>query len=509
MLSSLLREVGGIRRLFEAILMLGSARGVGLIVTLVRQKVLAIVLGTTGLGKLALFRQFLDPLIQILPLGINAGVVKFVARLRSEGDEPGLRATISTAAWFFLAISSAAALVVLAISRPLAVGILGHNVYRHLFVLAALSLPMTILAGYFNALLVGAQRIGTITRIYYIGHAVTLVVSIPFILAMEITGAVAGIVLLELFYCVAFGTAAARYVPLNLRSFSASRIFQLSGYGVATLADVGLWMLVLFIARVDFTKRFGDDVQGLYEIIYRLSFNYLAVLLFAINTYVYPRMSALKADGEVAGELNTALRGLWLMLVPIAVMLSVLIKPLIWLFSTSEFYDGAAFLPWQLVGDVFYMTWFAMGLALLGRGRLGAYVGLGVTRNAVFLVAYSLIRYLSGRFALDFFPNVPASLQAHAGWQGLVWAYAAAGVATAVLAYRTLKRLYGFRLSRENGFLIGFSTVAILPVVFVPNWGPPWVAAKLAALVVWVILVVRGAEWQKGMQWIGELISRK
>lgn len=500
-------EVAAIRRFLEAILLLGSARGCGLIVTLVRQKVLSIVLGPSGMGLLALLRQFLDPLIQILPLGINAGVVRFVAKYRGEGDERGLRATISTAAWFFLAISSAAALMILIFSRPLAVQVLGRSAYRHLIVLAGLSLPMTIFAAYFSALLVGAERIKTITCIHYIGHAVTLIVTVPLIILYKLTGAVVGIVVLELYYCGAFGLMAGRYLPLNLERFSPTAILRLASYGAATLADLGLWTLVFFLARVDFSRRFGDQTQGLFEIVYRLSFNYLAILVFAINSYVFPRISALKDDGGVGAEINTTLRGLWLLLVPIAVVLSIMIKPLIWLFSTREFFDGAAFLPWQLVGDIYFMCWAAMGLALLGRAKLRAFVAVGVGRNAVFLLSYFAIQWLAGRADLSFFPTIPKSLRAMSGWQGLVWAYAASSVAAAALSYLALKRLYRFALTRDNCFLIGFSTVAVMPVVFVPNLGPLWVGAKLAALVIWAAVVVTRAEWSKGLEWIGRLVS--
>lgn len=461
------------------------------------------------MGVFGLLRQFLDPLIQILPLGINAGVVKFVAHYRTEGDERALRGTISTAAWFFLAAASAATVVLLALARPLAVQILGQAAYRHLMVLAALSLPLTVFAGYFNALLVGAQRIKTITAIHYIGHAVTLVVTIPLIVLYKLTGAVAGVVVLELFYCTAFGLRAARYVPVNLRSFAGQTLVRLSSYGVATLADGGLWMFVFLIARVDFSRRFGDTTQGLYEIIYRLSFNYLAVLIFAINTYVFPRVAALKDDRELPGEINTTLRGLWLLLVPITVMLSVLVKPLIWLFSTREFFDGAAFLPWQLVGDVFFMCWAALGLGLLGRGRILAFMGVGIARNLVFLLTYGAIRALAARHTLSFFPTTPVRLQALSGWQGLVWAYAASSALAAVLAYIALKRLYGFALTRDNRFLVGLSIVVMLPVLFVPNLGLLWIGAKIVALLIWAALVVRKAEWSEGWRWVGQLLSRK
>jgi len=490
-------------------LLLGSARGCGLIVTLVRQKILAIVLGRAGLGVLALLRQFLDPLIQILPLGVNAGVVKFVAQHRRTGDEAELRRTVSTAAWFFLSISSAAALVVLYFSQPLAIRILGAGAYRRLIVLAALSVPMTILAAYFNALLVGAQRIGTITRIHYLGHAVTLVVNIPLIILYGLTGAVAALAILEVFYCFAYGICAARYVPVNLRSFAARTLFRLSSYGIATLADTGLWMLALFFVRVDFSRRFGDETQGLYEIIYRLSFNYLAILVYAINTYVFPRVSALENDEGLGGEINVALRGVWLLMIPAVMALSITIKPVIWLFSTAQFYDGAAFLPWQLVGDVFYMCWVTLGLGLLGRGRLKAFILAGVARSAVFVAAYTAIEWFAGLHSLNFFPTIPQSLRRFSGWQGLVWAYALGGFSAALIAYAALKKLYGFRLSRENRLLVLFSTFVMLPVLFVPNLGPLWIGAKIAALAVWVATVVSKTEWAQGIRWIGEMVSRK
>jgi PST family polysaccharide transporter len=497
--------------------MLGSARGVGIIVVLVRLKVLSYFLGRAGMGTWGLVRGFLDPLTQILPLGVNAGVVKFVAQYRKEGDEPALRGTVSTAAWFFLAISSAAMLVILIFSRSLAVTVLHSSLYRHLIVLAALSLPLTILAGFFNALLVGAERIKAIVAIHYLGHAVTLSISIPLIVLFKLTGAVVSLVLLEAFYCTAYGLTAARHVPLGLWSFQAQRIFRLAGYGAATLGNMGLWMLVFLIARVDFQGRFGrmvdgqfeNELQGLFEIAYRLSFQYVSVLLFALNTYVYPRMSGFKSDGEVAGELNTALRGLWLLLIPIVVMLSILIKPLIWLFSNAGFYAGAAFLPWQLVGDVFYLSGAVMGLALLGRGRLGAYLMFGLVRNATFLATYAMIQWLAGRVLLNFFPTIPESLRAHSGWQGLVWAHAAGSLIAAVVALLLLKRLYGFRLTRDNQWLIGLSSLVMLPVLFVPNLGPVWVGAKISALAIWGLVVVRRSEWRKGLEWIDQLRARK
>jgi len=493
----------------EAILLLGSARGAGLIVTIARSKVLAIFLGTGGVGLLGLLRTFLDPLANLLQFGVNAGVVKFVAQHRAAGDEAAVRATISTAAWFFLAVASAALFLVLVFSRMLAIHLFESEHYRHLIILSGLSLPLTVFAAFFNACLIGAQRIGTITRIHYVGHAVALVVTIPLIVFYGLTGAVAGLLALELFYCAAYGLAAARHVPVNMGSFHAGTLLTLSSYGVATLADSGCWLLVFFVARLHFTKRFGFDANGLYQIIFLLSFNYLSVLLFAINTYLLPRIAALADDRGTADEVNTALRGVWLMMAPVMVALTLFIRPLIWLFSTREFYDAAAFLPWQLVGDVFFLTWAVAGLGLLGRGRLRAFIAIGVARSVIFIAAYFAIEWAAGRIDPEAaIPGTPAAFAGLSGWRGLVWAYALSGIVASALALAALKTLYGFTLRPENRFLIGLSACAMLPVLFLPNAPSLAAAAKIAAVLVWLPLVVRRAEWRAGWRWGRELLSR-
>lgn len=490
--------------------MLGSARGVGLVVTLIRQKFLSIYLEPAGMGVLGLLRRLLDPLKEILPLGVNSGVVKFVSQARAENDEPSVRATVATAAWFFLAISSAATLVILLFSRQFAERSLGSEAYRYLIVLAAVSLPLTVFAGYFNALLVGAQKIATITKIHYVGHAVTLVVSIPLIVLYKLPGAVVGLVLLEGFYCAAYGVVAARYVPINLRSFRGRELTKLSSYGFATLADGGLWMLLFFLICVDFSKRFGKDTFGLYEIISRLSLNYVAISLFVINSFVFPRLAAFREDREAIAEANTAIRGIWLLMVPATLMLSILIRPIIWAFSTPQFYDGAAFLPWQMVGDLFFLTWIILGWALLARGWLRWYVAVALLRNLVFVAAYATTKLWAENHPLNLLPSiVPESLRDFSGWQAIVWSYAAAGTMASLIATIALKRLYGFRLARENKLLISLACVVVLPFLFVPNRNAWLIGLKLLALAAWILAVVRPDEWRKGFRWIANLAARK
>ena len=147
------------------------------------------------------------------------------------------------------------------------------------------------------------------------------------------------------------------------------------------------------------------------------------------------------------------------------------------------------------------------GWALLGRGRLGAYVVAAVLRNAAFAGSYLFIQFIAGRHSLTFFPSmVPESLDAHSGWQSIVWAYSISGLVAAALAFGLLKRLYAFRLNLQNWVLI-VASCALMPVLFSANTAAG-IGLKFGALALWLLIALRREEWKGALQWLRDLPGR-
>jgi O-antigen/teichoic acid export membrane protein len=166
------------RQIVFSTAIMGSASAVGLILSLIRTKVFALLLGPAGIGLLGLLNNLLSSAALLAGLGVGTSGVRHVAEAAASEDRPA----IARARAVLFAMTGALALLggalLWLLREPIARHLLGDPALSGMVGWLALGLAFTLAAGAQVALLNGMRRVADLARLQVAGALAATVVGI-------------------------------------------------------------------------------------------------------------------------------------------------------------------------------------------------------------------------------------------------------------------------------------------------------------------------------------------
>jgi O-antigen/teichoic acid export membrane protein len=388
------------KKLVTSTALVGTSSLFGVLTALLRTKLLAVFVGTAGLGLLAQLGNFLNVMSALASLGIGVGMAKYVAEFSSRDDYQGLSRLRRSGVIPVWVASVVAVLLVSVFSRRIADMLFGRPDLAWAVVVSVLAVPGLVQVSFHLAILQGLKRMGHFAKANAFGAAAGLAVLVPLVYFFKWNGAV--------FHLVAAGTLSfliIRVVSKGVLAENFKRAYarfdnklsrELLKYGTSSLAVGALYWLNLLAIRSVIVHRLGADANGLYQVAVGISLQYLMLILNSVCTYCFPRLSELKESDSVNNELRGALRLTILLVTGCGSIILLSRHWIVPLLFTGEFQEAERLLPVQVVADFLKATAWMLGIWLLPQGRLRVWVSFDVLMNAVLIGSFL---FLLGRMA--------------------------------------------------------------------------------------------------------------
>lgn len=303
----------------------GGVQGLNIMINLVRNKLIAVLLGPEGMGLASLFNTTVNFISQATNLGISFSAVKHVSSLYDENDEEKIAHFVKVVRVWSLITALIGMAVCVLVGPLLSDYTFSWGDHTLHFVLLSPAVGLLAITGGETAILKGARRLRSLATIQVYTIFAALVISVPLYYYFGQTAIVPVIVSLALVSMLLTIRYSYRLYPLRL---SGSRGVLNEGMsmvklGVAfVLAGVmgsGAEMLVRSYLNVT-----GNlDVVGLYNAGFMLTITYASMVFSAMETDYFPRLSSLCND---VTQLNlTVNRQIEVSLLIVSPMLAVLI----------------------------------------------------------------------------------------------------------------------------------------------------------------------------------------
>ncbi len=458
------------RALLRSVFLIGTSTIANTAVAVLRNKLLAEVLGPTGIGLFAQLFGLQSLAAGVVPLGLQTGALRYVALYRKE-DRERLVSFVATAARLFLWLSLIATALCLVWLKPLTVWATGDPIYMVMLVAPVLGIPFLVQSQTWLMFVQAGLEIRSYSRAIMITSIGGLAVLAPLVLIWRLKGAsIHLLVFAVLGWAVARWTAD-RTMDREMRQaiarapFDRTVVTSLWRFGAANFVPFVLTMAFPFVLRAQIVHDCGLTRNGIFQALFAISMQYLAIPLNAMTAYSFPRISQLREVAAINQEVNNATRVA--VLFSAAGILAILLSRdvVIHLLFSSRFLDALPLFPVQLVGDLVKAVSFAIQLPLLPQERHRA-------RNIMSLIHY-------GTFAAIFF-GVPAEQRL---W-GAVWGHTVSWSVHLGMHVIYLRRVNGFRFTRDNLRLLATSFAAVIAVAALPfpDWRWRLVGAGIALL---------------------------
>jgi O-antigen/teichoic acid export membrane protein len=318
----------------------GGVQGLNILMGLVRNKLVALLLGPDGMGLASIFNTTVSFISQSTNLGISFSAVKHLSEIYDSGNEKIVNHFIKLIrAWSI--VTALLGMIACVFLGPLFSNLVfswgDHTLH---FILLAPAVGLIALTGGETAILKATRQLRSLASIQIYNVFAALVVSVPLYYFFGQAGIVPVIFLMALVTMLFTIIYSFRRYPLQLRGSirilgRGTRMIKL---GLAFVAAGILGSGVEMIVRAYFSYYGSLDVVGFYNAGYMLTVTYAGMVFSAMETDFFPRLSAVNSDtGSRNLTVNRQIEVSILMVSPMLVALMVLLPVLIPLFYSGKF----------------------------------------------------------------------------------------------------------------------------------------------------------------------------
>lgn len=373
------------RSIFKSTFLVGGAQVINILISLVKNKVLAMILGPAGIGVMGVFTSITTLVNAISNLGINSSAVKQVAEADTAADQPRLSFLYRLIRRLLLFSGLFFALLMCIFSEPLA-RLSFERDYK----------PELVSGIIIISLLVLFDNLSTGERAILQGRRKLRELAVGQVLGALI-GAVSGVIIVYFlkFEGIAWyllTTSLSMYLVYRYQVFAMNKRFAVDH--VITTADaelspearmresrilikLGLAFLITVLAgsAVSYAERLliirSLDVEGvgIYQSAWSLvnmSFN---LVLLAMTTDFYPRLVSIASDNNAVNRtVNEQVELALLAALPVLLILYVFSPLLLELLYSASFLTGSALCRWLAISCFFRVLCWPLGYIIIAKG---------------------------------------------------------------------------------------------------------------------------------------------
>lgn len=408
------------RDILKATAILGGGTAGGLIIGVVRMKLLAALLGAAGIGLLGVFSTLLTLGVSVAGMAIETTGVRQLSVAAADDEK---QRAARWALWSF-----AAGLMVVALAafwflrKPLAALAIGDPAYAGWIPWIGVGVAVSILAAVQLAIVQSDRRLGDFTRIKLVSAIVSLIVGVGAVYMLGTPGVLVAVVAVPISNSlVALGYRA--NLPRIDRGprprFSALSVQWrlLATLGIVVTVSAVIGSIGQLFGRAMIVKELGLEQAGLFQAAFAISSLNVALLLAAMIPDFYPRLSAAVDDDRQFNRILNEQVHVGLIVAAPALTLLALIAPLaLQLLYTSEFRDAGLLLRLLIIGDSMRVLGWALGFALLARKLSWSYLVVEATFTLALVPLIWLLMPVTGlrgvglAYILAYSVTLPASL---------------------------------------------------------------------------------------------------
>ncbi len=421
--------------------LLGSSSAVIAVVGLLRNKAIALIMGTSGAGWWALCWSISELARSIAGVGINNSGVRQIAASVASGDHQKIARTVVTLRRVSLVLGIVGALGLCILCVPVAQWWFKDRSLAGVVALVSLTVLFNTVSQGQIALIQGMRRVGDFARNSLVGSVLGAVVSIPIIYLLFSQGWNPALIIAVALVCVSLLALLTSW--WYARKIKVA-IVQLSAPEIATEASVLLklgfiFMLsgvmmqgVMSLVNIILLHRIDENAVGLYGQAWLLS-GYLVGFVFqAMGTDYYPRLTAVANDHPKCNQLVNEQTEVGMLLAGPALLATLTFAPwLLQIVASGKFLLATEVLRWFCLGMLLRAFSWPMAFVMMAKNSQKLFFFTELFSNALYI---TLVWFGVGKFGLN----------------GVGMAFAALYLVYATVAYLIVRQLTGFRWSREN-----------------------------------------------------------
>ncbi|MFA6885982.1 MAG: O-antigen translocase [Fermentimonas sp.] len=387
------------RQIVKATSLFGGVQFFQIIISIVRSKFVAILLGPSGMGVVGLLTSSTGLITGLTNFGLGTSAVKNISEATATNDNERISTVILVMRRLLWVTGLLGALVTLIFSPLLSEFTFGNKDYTLAFVWISITLLFNQLSTGELVILQALRHLQNLAKANVYGSFVGLLITIPLYYKFGIEGIVP-VIIITSFVTLFFSWYFAKKVKLENTSVSYTKTvaegksmmvmgFMISLSGLITL--IAEYLLRIFINR---TGNVAD--VGFYSAGFTIINTYVGMIFTAMGTDYYPRLSVVASDDEQCKQLiNQQSEIALLILAPILIAFLIFVNWAIIILYSSQFLSITGMVYWATMGIFFKAVSWAIAFVFLAKG-VGKLYFWNEFFGSIYFLLFSLLGYYYG-----------------------------------------------------------------------------------------------------------------
>lgn len=350
----------------------GGVGVLNILISVVKSKVIAVLLGPAGMGVLGLFNSAIDLINKSTNFSLRTSAIKDISSAYASNDNHKLSQSYSVFRRLVLLTGLLGLFVCVIFSPYLSKSSFGDYNYTIPFIVLALSFPILQLSDGINVLMQGTRNLRLLAKANVYGNALSLLAVLPLYYLFGLPGIAYTIVLGYLVqYIVAYYFS--RRIRIKRISISIKQSlkegrsmlnmgFMISLQGI--LVALSAYVLRAYISHVNSVEEVGLYTAGFYIIN-----TYTGIIFSGMLTEYYPRIASMSEDNNSIFKAVDSQSSLSIMLLaPLLCAFILLGNVAILILYSEEFLKITSMINISMVGMFFKAPSWCLGYVYLGKG---------------------------------------------------------------------------------------------------------------------------------------------
>ena len=386
------------RQIFRATSIFGGVQVFNILISIVRVKFVAVLLGTAGVGIMGLLNAPVNLIMSVTGLGIAFSAVRDVSLAHGTGDMNKIAVAIKILrrwSWFTGLLGS---VVMLSFAPLLSQWTFGNREYTWAFVWLSVTLLLQALSKGQSAILQGSRKLKEMAKAGVLGSLIGLITSIPLYYYFGVKGIVPAMIITAITGLLLSWHFSRRIsiekVELSFKETITAGL-DMAKLGISMtiagfVATFSAYILNAFISNIG-----GVDQVGLYNAGWGIVGQYTGIIFTAMATDYFPRLSAIQEDNNkvmdlVKQQAETAM----LIMTPMLAFLIVAMPLVIKILYTPAFLPVVMFASLTILGMQFKAISWALGYVYLAKGDGRLFLTIEIVSGSVILLANLLFYHI-------------------------------------------------------------------------------------------------------------------
>ncbi len=361
-----------IKKSLKATSLFGGVQVFGIVTSIVRSKLVALLIGPVGIGIVELYSSTIRLIGSFTDFSLQVSSVRDVSIASKSGDRQKLNKVVNVLmkiGW----ITGLLGLLVCLLGSPFWSKLtFGDYSYTFSFALLSIILLINQLQKVRSVILQGTENYRYLAYSSFLGNLLGLFTTIPIYYFMGIDGIIPVLIITAI---TAYWLTKYYSSKIKINKNSTSFVSALKEgkfmlrQGFLISINYLFSALVFYVLRIFITDRGGVSELGLYAAGFAVINSYVGLVFQAMSQEYYPRLSSLSEQKDLLNQaVNNQIYLSLLILGPLVFVFLFFSDYILMLLYSDKFVDATQFMAFSMLGVLFQASSWCMSFTLLAKG---------------------------------------------------------------------------------------------------------------------------------------------